>query len=218
MPSRCTLKPVSRQLHSGLVAYAGHQVAVRKRQHNPPVDVASVSSYGTCYQDAKSTMTAWDQDASVDVSADHEGEAHKSGPPQSSGTTSCLLQGIPYEPGLQLPPWVPDTPLMFNTDQHVSFQPVPKETSAFAGYWAFIDGRTTPAPLPCDLIMGCGWMVHRIKAATKGIKVRMQTAAAALCVAGLTNVQFHFPHSAGCCETSSMMLTHTHNNQCPFLG
>jgi hypothetical protein len=43
--------------------------------------------------------------------------------------------------------------------------------AGFAHYWRLLPERGTRGALPCDVLMGGGFLTHRIKASIKGTKV-----------------------------------------------
>ncbi|WIA37693.1 hypothetical protein OEZ86_014582 [Tetradesmus obliquus] len=64
-------------------------------------------------------------------------------------------------------PWVPDPPLSFAVP-NMQFIPVPAKLG-LAGWWEKDDDRTTPPPLPIDVMLKASWMVQKSHNSVPGV-------------------------------------------------
>ena len=70
-----------------------------------------------------------------------------------------------------------------HTDASLRFVPYDAATATgFAHYWRLLPERGTRGALPCDVLMGGGFLTHRIKASIKGTKVCVLVCFLLVCV------------------------------------
>lgn len=59
-------------------------------------------------------------------------------------------------------------------DLPLRFMPYPFHVTPFCGYWARDEARSSPSPLPVDVMLGANWVTRRVHDSIPGSLVSMQ--------------------------------------------